>query len=73
MEDENSADTWISKGYALYRLGKYNQAILHYDKAIEIDPKNSSVWIHKGNTLLYKLGKDDEAKKCYDRAKELEN
>jgi tetratricopeptide (TPR) repeat protein len=34
-----NVDTWISKGNALYNLGQYNEAIVCYDKAIEIRPQ----------------------------------
>jgi Flp pilus assembly protein TadD len=30
------ADAWNDKGYALYKTGKYKEAIQAYDEAIEI-------------------------------------
>lgn len=30
------ADAWNDKGYALYKMGKYKEAIQAYDKVIEI-------------------------------------
>ena len=61
---------WRNKGDALYFLGKYDEAIKCYDKAIEIDPNDADVWNNKG-LALNSLGNNDEAKKCYDRSREL--
>jgi curved DNA-binding protein CbpA len=58
---------WRNKGGALYFLGKYNEAIKCYDKAIEIDPNNPVVWNNKG-LALNSLGKYDEAITSYDKA-----
>jgi len=69
--DFNDVWGWRNKGGALYFLGKYEEAIKCYDKAIEIDPNNSVVWNNKG-LALYFLGKYDEAIKCYDKAIEID-
>jgi tetratricopeptide (TPR) repeat protein len=37
-EDNLSADFWFKKGNALYDQEKYEEAIICYDKAIEIEP-----------------------------------
>jgi tetratricopeptide (TPR) repeat protein len=51
----------------LYNLNKYDEAIKAYDKAIEIDLRNSLAWYNKGDSLG-RLNKSDEAKKAYDKA-----
>ncbi len=71
MEDENSADLWNNKGYALYKLGKNDEAITCYDKAIEIDPNSASAWNNKGNALDHTSNRGYESQKCHDRAREL--
>jgi Flp pilus assembly protein TadD len=48
-------------------LGKPDEAVKAYDKAIEINPQNSVSWVYKGQALD-KLGKSDEAQKAYDKA-----
>ena len=68
--DSNDVWGWRNKGGALYFLGKYDEAIKCYDKAIEIDPNDADVWNNKG-LALNSLGNNDEAKKCYDRSREL--
>jgi len=65
--DSNDVWGWRNKGGALYFLGKYDEAIECYDKAIEIDPNNSVVWNNKG-LALNSLGKYDEAITSYDMA-----
>ncbi|NQV39129.1 MAG: tetratricopeptide repeat protein, partial [Nitrosopumilus sp.] len=68
--DPNDADVWNNKGDSLDSLGKYEEAITSYDKAIEIDPNDADVWNNKGDSMD-SLGNNDEAKKCYDKSKEL--
>ena len=63
-------DDWISKGMSLANLGKYDQAIQHFDKAIEIDPDEHLAWVGKGR-ILEVLDKNEEAIQAYDRALEL--
>ena len=41
----------IIKVLALYNLGKYEEAIKCYDKAIEIDPNYADAWNNKGLAL----------------------
>jgi curved DNA-binding protein CbpA len=64
--DSNDVWGWRNKGGALYSLGKYDEAIQCYDKAIDIDPDNPVVWNNKG-LALSSLGKYDEAIQCYDK------
>ncbi|MHC1610587.1 MAG: tetratricopeptide repeat protein [Candidatus Methanospirareceae archaeon] len=38
--DPKDVDAWNNKGFALYDLGRYEEAIRCYDKALEIDPRH---------------------------------
>ena len=58
---------WINKGKALYELGRPEEAIECFDKAIELDPKKASAWYNKG-TALTSLGRPEEAIECFDKA-----
>lgn len=39
---QNIGGPWLSKGRALYHLGKYEEALASYEKALELDPDNST-------------------------------
>jgi tetratricopeptide (TPR) repeat protein len=38
--DPKHVHSWKNKGWTLGGLGKYNEAIEYFDKALEIDPKD---------------------------------
>ena len=73
-EEENidieGEEDWNSKGIRLSFAGKYNEAILCFDKAIERKPDDRTAWFNKGN-VLYNLGRYDEAILCFDRVIEI--
>ena len=48
---EHDADAWYFKGFALNSLGKYDEAIKMFDKAIKIDPRDAAAWHNKGSAL----------------------
>jgi len=56
-----------NKGLALNALGRSKEAIVCYDEAIAIDPKEILAWYNKGNALL-ELCRYQEALNCYDEA-----
>jgi tetratricopeptide (TPR) repeat protein len=72
MEDKKTktAKEWMEEGDKLFNAQKYEEAIVCYDKAIELDPQNDRAWSHKGKTLRY-FGRSEEAIACYDKAIEL--
>lgn len=51
-------------------MGKKDEAIQAYDKAIELDPKYAYPWNGKGNALK-SLGHTAEANAAFKKAKEL--
>jgi tetratricopeptide (TPR) repeat protein len=61
---------WNNKGSSLDNLGRPQEAVACYDRAIEMDPKFADAWFNKGVSLLA-LKKPAEAVACYDRALEL--
>jgi len=56
----------IQTGAELSQVGSYTNAILCYDKALEIDPEDSNVLVNKGDALT-NLGRYEEARQCYDK------
>ena len=61
--DPNYAYAWNNKGLALYKLGRYEEAIECYDRALQIDPDNAVAWTGKG-VALGMLRRYEEAMKC---------
>ena len=51
ISKSNIPDAWYYRGQAFQKFGKYDKAIESFDKAIELDPKNSDVWDAKGLAL----------------------
>jgi tetratricopeptide (TPR) repeat protein len=58
---------WFDRGNKLYRLGRYEEAISSYDRAIEINPDLHEVWYNLGVSLS-NLGRYADAIASYDRA-----
>ncbi len=64
-EGDKAENAYLLKGFALNRLLEYDDALLAFDTAIEIDPKRLDLWQNKAYTLT-KLGRYMEVLKCYD-------
>ncbi len=72
-----NAYAWNSKGIELGKLGKYQEAIACFDRALERNPRDEEALHNKGTILnnqgvaLRRLGKYKEAIDCFDRALEI--
>ena len=51
-------------------LNQYDDAILYYEKVIQIDPFHADAWFNKGMSMK-KTGNEKEARLCIERAIEL--
>ena len=58
---------WSNKGVSLGRLGRPDEALACYDRALAIDPQYAMAWNNKG-AALGTLGRYDEEIACCDRA-----
>ena len=58
---------WNDKGYALYNLGRYQDAVTAYDSAISFDQNYTSALINKGQALFL-LGRYQDSADAYTRA-----
>ena len=69
MVEKNPRDvpSLIVKGFMLYELGWYKEAIECFDKVLEIQPKFAMAWYSKGCALLM-LGRYEEALECFNKA-----
>jgi tetratricopeptide (TPR) repeat protein len=67
---ELGAWEWYNKGYSLHSLGRFEEAIVCYNKVLEISPRHKDAWNNKGNSL-HSLGRFEEAVVCYNKAIEI--
>jgi len=65
--EDRFALPWSLKADALYRMKDFPKAMVHYDTALRIDPKDSTSWDHLGKTYALE-GKHAEALKAFDQA-----
>jgi tetratricopeptide (TPR) repeat protein len=64
---ENTAWFWNNRGMSLAALGRHQEAIGCYVKALAIDPGEARIWSNKG-FALHNLGRHQEAVECYNKA-----
>jgi tetratricopeptide (TPR) repeat protein len=65
--DDRFALPWSLKADVLYRMKEYPKARVHYETALQIDPKDSVSWSNVGNMNAFE-GKQEAALKAYDEA-----
>ena len=65
------AERMYAVGASLRRLGKQEEAIRYFERALEIDPKCAMAWAGKGASLD-SLDMISDAVRCYDRALEID-
>ncbi len=58
---------WGNKGASFVALGRYEEAIRCFRRALDIDPRDAATWVGQGAALA-ELGRCDEAILSYDRA-----
>ncbi|MFP5273801.1 tetratricopeptide repeat protein, partial [Coleofasciculus sp.] len=64
------AEDWFKRGFCLSHLKRYEEALVSYDKAIELNPNDAPAWVIRGG-VLYKLERYEEALVSYEKAIEL--
>jgi tetratricopeptide (TPR) repeat protein len=62
---------WNNRGYALYRLGKTQDALTAYDKSISFDGNYTNALLNRGN-LLSEMGRYSEAAATFIQANETD-
>jgi tetratricopeptide (TPR) repeat protein len=65
-----SANAYNLRGLSLYQDGKYEQALLEYNKAIEIQPKDYAYYFNRARTYL-EMGEFNKAIADYTKVIEL--
>lgn len=67
----NDHNSWYVLGNENAKNGNNEDALIAYDKALELDPDHVSTLNNKG-IILARLKRFDEAIECYDRAIEID-
>jgi tetratricopeptide (TPR) repeat protein len=60
------SEIWVVRGYGLHRLGNYEEAIVCFETAIEIQPTLANAWQGKG-ICLGELGESEAALQCFEQ------
>jgi superkiller protein 3 len=68
--DPNYTEAYNNIGLALYKMGRVDEAIIQYQKAVATDPNYAEAYYNLG-LALYKMGRVDEAIASAQRALQL--
>jgi tetratricopeptide (TPR) repeat protein len=60
----------FNKGVELSELGRHEEALKAYEKAVEINPQYAKAWFYKG-FALGEFERHEEALKAFDKAIEM--
>ena len=60
VAQENTAGYWIERAEELSQNGSFVDASEAYEKALQIDPSNATIW-HRQAFLLTTIGKENES------------
>ena len=71
MNTRSDAEALLRQGIELYDLGRFQEAIVMFDRGIALYPRLAKAHYFKG-IALYDLGKFNEAIAAYDEASLLE-
>jgi tetratricopeptide (TPR) repeat protein len=66
-----NAAAWMKTGLALAKLGKCNESLAAYDKAIALEGNNTEAWIGRGDAQVC-LGWANQAQKTYEIVLEMD-
>jgi tetratricopeptide (TPR) repeat protein len=67
---ELNSQSWYNKGFDLYNLGRFEEAIEYFNKALELNSEFSNAWTAKGSSLN-SLCRFPEAIECFNKALNL--
>lgn len=72
-EEPNSAGVWVDKGRTLIELKRFEEAIVCFDKALDLKSKinEPKAWVGKASALLYSE-KYQEALACFNNSLEID-
>jgi tetratricopeptide (TPR) repeat protein/CHAT domain-containing protein len=67
---QRSPDYWLQQGYALGDLGRYEDAVISFEKTIELDSERQEAWFSRSNALAA-AGRFQESTISYQKTTEL--
>ena len=67
----NDYSSWYEIGNENAKNGNNEDALIAYDKALELDPNHVRTWNNKG-IILARLKRFEDAIECYDKAIEID-
>jgi len=71
-KDPNNIDALIRRGEIADQQGRYDDAVIFYNKALQIDASLNDVWFNLGVVYFQHLKKMEDAEQAFTRAIELE-
>lgn len=71
QSEEESAVFWSNRGGSLCSLGRLEDAIVCFDRALALEPEYGHAWSNKG-VVLYSLGRNPESLQCFERALQID-
>ena len=70
MWPSSPAAAWANRALILRDMGRYEDALMTYNRALTLEPGNATVWNSRG-TLLREMKQPEEALANFDRAAQL--
>lgn len=67
IDGEQSFQNYFKIGYCCFKLKEYNNGIIYFEKAIDIEPNNYNAYLNLG-VCYENIGKYEEAQKYYEIA-----
>ena len=64
------AEAWVVRGNVVHALGRYFDSLLHYDRALELNPKLHDGWCNRG-IAFSDIGLWESAEECFKKSLEL--
>ena len=71
-QNSSSAQYFSDQGDRYFLSGDFNNAVLSYDRALELEPNSTELWNNRGKALA-NLGDIDEAISCFDKSLSIDS
>ncbi|MDN3514818.1 MAG: PA14 domain-containing protein [Candidatus Brocadia sp.] len=71
LSHKESVYLWCLKGVAFDKLERYHDAVICFNHALNLYPKEKNIWVYKGLSLT-RIGRFSEAIDCFNKALALD-